>query len=203
MAGEPVFWVIVGLPIFALVNLLAALRQRTFSSRFIDELEDLVRGRKLNAYDKALLSNILQDKSRLVSTIAAIFAPVALIGSVAISLAESWSGGKTKRGPFPKSIGEVDALIAKTVELESGLDPQKSALWNEPRRNYLYELGHTIDFLESPLSAAWLGFWLFLAMPGIALIYLLSGTTRYFVQNVMQPLQVSVALSLKFLKLST
>ena len=203
MASEPGFWIIVGLPMFALINLMAALRQRTYSKRFYAELENLVRGRKLNAHDKALLSNMLPDKSPLVSIIASIFAPVALIGSVAVSLAQTWSRGEQERGSLMKPLGEVDSLIAKMVEMQSGLDPKKSALWGEPRRNHLYDLAHSIEFLESPLSAAWLGVWLIVALPGIALIYMLSGTTHYFVQNIMQPLQVSIALSLKSLKLST
>ena len=203
MASEPGFWIIVGLPMFALINLMAALRQRTYSKRFYAELENLVRGRKLNAHDKALLSNMLPDKSPLVSIIASIFAPVALIGSVAVSLAQTWSRGEQERGSLMKPLGEVDSLIATMVEMQSGLDPKKSALWGEPRRNHLYDLAHSIEFLESPLSAAWLGVWLIVALPGIALIYMLSGTTRYFVQNIMQPLQVSIALSLKSLKLST
>jgi hypothetical protein len=207
MASEPGFWVIIGLPIFALFNLLASLRQQAASRQLMTELDDLVGGRELNAYDKALLTNILPDKNSSVLKIAAVFAPVLFIASIATSLAESWrdrsSGNGTKRNSLPGALGDVDALISRSIEQESGLDPIKSGLWNDPRREKLSYLSRTIEFWESPLSAAWLGMWLILALPGIALIYLLSGTTRYFVQNIMQPLQVSVALSLKLLKLST
>jgi hypothetical protein len=198
LIAEPGFWVLVGLPVVALLQFVAALRSRSIQRELLSQVSGILAEEGINNGDRAWLANALDVSDRHMLPVAALFAPALVPIAIIVTFAELW---KIKVPNYGQAVDHLendsDNLWAQIITLQSDIDPRSGNFWTDNRRRKIQDLSSSLESSSMPISSLWLAIWLVAALPFIAVIYAISGSSRYFVENMIKPLQLPVAFNLQ------
>ncbi|RUV37018.1 hypothetical protein [Mesorhizobium sp. M7A.F.Ca.MR.148.00.0.0] len=194
---DPVFWLLMILPLCAIVQLMAALYLRTRRRELLSLVEELASD-DLNKEDRAWLRHEI-DRSRAIHLlIATPFVPFAILGALAIAVYEGWKVAASSYNERVHSVElSADRMHRKAVEIGEGISLKKSVIWDDPRSKRVRELVGQIEDWNSPIAMVWIAAWLIAALPLLVVAYFISGSIRPFVVNLWGPLREPIASILK------
>lgn len=197
MMRDPVFWLLMILPLCSVIQLIAALYLRTRRRELLSLVEDLAT-ENLNKEDRAWLRHEIERSRATHLLIASPFVPFAILGAVAIAVYEGWKVAASSYDERVKSIElNADRIHRQAVEIGEGISLKKSVFWDDPRSKRVRELAGHIEDWNNPIAMVWIAAWLIAALSLLVLAYFVSGSIRPFVVNLWGPLREPIASILK------
>lgn len=201
--GPILLGVIVAVP---LVQMVASLLLRNTRRRLVNAVDSVMKEGALSRPDKAWLRSKIETSSGNHLLIAALFAPFAIFGAVALGLYDGLNNAKRARvSPdnladridqisveLEETRAKLEAADAKGISLMEGADPRDGNLWNDPRRKEIDDLVHTVETWSHPIAVLWIFLWLIVAVPFVLVGYAISGTVAPFLTNLWEPLRTLI-----------